>query len=135
MIHMITTKRKKTKWINWVNSITVYIHVYYKTLILIFKVKGQSHRVIFLGEGIRHALRCPCLYWNDIMLPLSGIAVTRKESVGSKNTKLFSRMQEQSRCRIIRFYIMLRNWWCSDIFLICYLCVTMFAQSINRKFA
>jgi hypothetical protein len=28
--------------------------------LLIFKVKGQGHRVKFLGEGIRHALRCPC---------------------------------------------------------------------------
>jgi len=28
---------------------------------LIFKVIGQGHRVKFLGEGIRHALRCPCL--------------------------------------------------------------------------
>jgi hypothetical protein len=27
--------------------------------LLIFKVKGQG--VKFLGEGIRHALRCPCL--------------------------------------------------------------------------
>ena len=26
----------------------------------IFKVKGQGHQVKFLGEGIRHALRCPC---------------------------------------------------------------------------
>ena len=24
------------------------------------KVKGQGHQVKFLGEGIRHALRCPC---------------------------------------------------------------------------
>jgi hypothetical protein len=23
----------------------------------------QGHRVKFLGEGIRHALRCPCLYF------------------------------------------------------------------------
>jgi len=30
--------------------------------LLIFKVKGQGHRVKFLGEGIRHALRCPCFY-------------------------------------------------------------------------
>jgi hypothetical protein len=22
--------------------------------------EGQGHRVKFLGEGIRHALRCPC---------------------------------------------------------------------------
>jgi hypothetical protein len=22
--------------------------------------QGQSHRVKFLGKGIRHALRCPC---------------------------------------------------------------------------
>ena len=29
--------------------------------LLIFKVKGQGHRVTFLGEGIRHALRCRCL--------------------------------------------------------------------------
>ena len=28
--------------------------------LLIFKVKGQGHRVKFLGEGIRHALRYPC---------------------------------------------------------------------------
>jgi hypothetical protein len=27
---------------------------------LIFKVKVQGQRVKFLGEGIRHALRCPC---------------------------------------------------------------------------
>jgi hypothetical protein len=26
-------------------------------------VKGQGHRVKFLGEGIRHALRCPCFYF------------------------------------------------------------------------
>jgi hypothetical protein len=37
--------------------------------LLIFKVKDQGHRVKFLGEGIGHALRCPCLlcivipYW------------------------------------------------------------------------
>ena len=28
--------------------------------LLIFKVKGQGHQVKFLGEGIHHALRCPC---------------------------------------------------------------------------
>ena len=28
--------------------------------LLIFKVKGQGHRVKLLGEGIHHALRCPC---------------------------------------------------------------------------
>ena len=28
---------------------------------MIFKVKGQGHRVKYLGEGLRHALRCPCL--------------------------------------------------------------------------
>ena len=28
--------------------------------VLIFKVKGQGHRVEFLGKGIHHALRCPC---------------------------------------------------------------------------
>jgi len=27
---------------------------------LIFYVKGQGHRVKFLGEGICHALHCPC---------------------------------------------------------------------------
>ena len=26
-------------------------------------VKGQGHRVKCLGEGIRHALRCPCFYF------------------------------------------------------------------------
>jgi hypothetical protein len=26
-------------------------------------VKGQGHRVKYLGEGIRHALRCPCFYF------------------------------------------------------------------------
>jgi hypothetical protein len=25
----------------------------------------QGHRVKFLGEGIRHALRCPCFEWDD----------------------------------------------------------------------
>jgi hypothetical protein len=29
--------------------------------LLIFKVKGQGRRVKFLGEGICHTLRCPCL--------------------------------------------------------------------------
>jgi hypothetical protein len=29
---------------------------------LIFKVKGQGHQVKFLGEGIRHALHCPCMF-------------------------------------------------------------------------
>ena len=28
--------------------------------IVIFKVIGQGHQVKFLGEGICHALRCPC---------------------------------------------------------------------------
>ena len=28
---------------------------------MIFKVKGQGHWVKFVGEGICHALRCPCL--------------------------------------------------------------------------
>ena len=28
--------------------------------LLIFKVKVQGHWVKFLGDGIRHALRCPC---------------------------------------------------------------------------
>jgi hypothetical protein len=26
----------------------------------VFTRMGQGHRVKFLGEGIRHALRCPC---------------------------------------------------------------------------
>jgi hypothetical protein len=30
-------------------------------ILLFFKVKGQGHRVKFLGEGICQALRCPCL--------------------------------------------------------------------------
>ena len=30
--------------------------------LLIFKVIGQGNRFKFLGEGIRHALRCPCYY-------------------------------------------------------------------------
>jgi hypothetical protein len=30
---------------------------------LIFKVKGQGHRVKFLGDAICHALRCPCLHF------------------------------------------------------------------------
>jgi len=29
---------------------------------LIFKVKGQGHWVKFLGEGICHALHCPCWF-------------------------------------------------------------------------
>jgi len=28
--------------------------------LLIFKIKGKGHRVNFVGEGIRHSLRCPC---------------------------------------------------------------------------
>ena len=28
--------------------------------LMIFKVKGHGHRVKFSGEGICHALRCPC---------------------------------------------------------------------------
>jgi hypothetical protein len=32
--------------------------------LLIFKVKGQGHRVYILGEGIRNALRCPCYILN-----------------------------------------------------------------------
>ena len=33
---------------------------------MIFKVKGQGHRVKFLGKGISHALRCRCLrLWFD----------------------------------------------------------------------
>jgi hypothetical protein len=36
--------------------------------LLIFKVKGQGHWVNFLGEGICHALRCPCCNGNNSML-------------------------------------------------------------------
>ena len=31
-----------------------------------FSVKCQGHRVKFLGEGIRHALRCPCSVLNFV---------------------------------------------------------------------
>ena len=36
---------------------------------MIFKVKGQGHRVKLLGEGIRHALCCPCLclYYKQVI--------------------------------------------------------------------
>jgi hypothetical protein len=39
---------------------TWYILLRESGTLLIFKVKGQGHLVKFLGEGIRHALRCPC---------------------------------------------------------------------------
>ena len=42
--------------------------------LLIFKVKGQGHRVKFLGKGIRHALRCPCLQiFNKMLIKIEKI--------------------------------------------------------------
>jgi hypothetical protein len=38
-------------------------HLRESETLFIFKVKGQGHPVKFLGEGICHALRCPCFYF------------------------------------------------------------------------
>jgi hypothetical protein len=54
--------------------------------LLIFKVKGQGRRVKFLGEGICHALRCPCLdyifkqHFNKKLL-------RRLDRISKRNTK------------------------------------------------
>ena len=35
---------------------------------MIFKVIGQGNRVKFLGEGVRQALRCPCLFLHSFFI-------------------------------------------------------------------
>ena len=63
-----------------------------------FKVKGQGHRVKFLGEGIRHALRCPCIYlfpktfiwlFNHLIMSVSDEGYSRNVSCALIETFMF----------------------------------------------
>ena len=73
--------------------------------LLIYKVIGQGHQISFLGEGIWHALRCPCFIlfffgggvsssfvwctqWLPLKFPLTCISfLTKMEIISINNLK------------------------------------------------